>query len=490
VVALRRIGAAAAIALLVVACNVFRSTSACEADTDCERGTPCAAAGGYCRTGAPLAIGVLLPVTGNQSARTPLRLQGLRFGQWLVDREPQRILGRGLAFVVEDTLSSEEQTGPAAQRLVAKNVLAVIGPASSAEVLEAQKVTFPHRLLHVAPSAGASEVGDAQAGGLGDRFLFQLSSEISYAMNSVPLFLTTPTRPAAFDACYDGVALVVTDDTTGKSYEDAFRTILPRNCLALTTVVTVPREKKGEYAAEVQALSSASRAGTKTRCIFMSVRPDVGGEMLRELKAYEASRSIAPYTAFMASSLLHSQAFVDEAKSLVAGEPSHAEGFYGVDADGAPPRVEFRDLQALWQEYLATHPDEVDDPDFGERAYWAESMVLLALAIELAGTADDPAALRDALVQVAQPGRDDLAVGPRELAAAVTRIRTIRAGGGRASLDYRGGMANYTFDDRGFTSIPRAVWRVRNGVVEQFVGFDEERMIAAATSMPGPACAR
>src|SRR5205085_497383 len=123
------------------------------------------------------------------------------------------------------------------------------------------------------------------------------------------------------------------------------------------------------------------------------------GELLRTLKSREQRSTDPPYSAFLGSSLLDAPAFFDEAKSAIAGQPSLAEGFFGVDGDPAPERATARDLVDLYERYKAAHPDiAADAPLTIDRGIWAEAVILLSLAIEQAGGAGDPAALRDSLI--------------------------------------------------------------------------------------------
>jgi ABC-type branched-subunit amino acid transport system substrate-binding protein len=479
-------------AVAAAGCYALRSTSTCEVDQDCERGTICSEEGSYCRAGGPIRIGLLLPSTGNQSARAPERLLGLRFGQWIVERDPdRRPLGRGLELVIDDTLSTPDEAGRAAARLVRKNIVALIGPGASAEVIEAQRVSFAERILHIAPTAGAAAVGEAQ-GPLAERYLFSFSSEISDVVRAFALFLGRAERPAAYDACYDGLAAVVSDDVTGASYEKALLDLMPNNCVPITRTVRTPAGKKADYTAEVDALLAANNGAKKTRCVFLSTRADVAGELLRTLKSRERTSTEPPYSAFFGSSLLNDPSFFDEAKSPVAGEPSLAEGFFGVDSDPASERATARDMYELFEQYKVAHPEVPSDTTLVDRdiSGWAEAIILVALAIELAGTASDAPALRDALLDVAQPGDGDLLIGPKQMDVAFARIRAARREGRRAQLDYRGAESNYDFNARGFVRRPTQVWRAMNGSIQQRWAPFAEDQLSNADRTPGAACSR
>src|SRR5262249_9589660 len=146
------------------------------------------------------------------------RRAALEFGRWIIERDPARkVLGRGLDFKVEDTLGTVSEVPPAATRLLDRNVAALIGPGPSGEVLESQKLTFPRQLLHLAPSGGAPSLGAAQPQDLHQRFLFQMVIGVPSFVPTVSLFLASPQRPPNYDTCFDGMTIVVSDDTLGLS---------------------------------------------------------------------------------------------------------------------------------------------------------------------------------------------------------------------------------------------------------------------------------
>jgi ABC-type branched-subunit amino acid transport system substrate-binding protein len=475
-------------------CNALRSVDECKVDLDCPRGTVCAADRGYCRTGGPITIGYLAGVTGPQASITQERRDAIEFGRWVVERDPAlKVLGRGLDIHVEDTLGTLAEVPAATTRLLDHNIAALIGPGPSAEVLEAQKETFARRMLHLAPSGAAPSLGDAQPADPHARFLFQMVIGVPEFVPTIPLFLasTSPERPSTFDACFDGMAIVVSDDTLGNSLENALAESLGRNCVPVTQSLAVPATKKASYAEEIDALVGAERGGKPTRCLFLGLPTDVAGELLRALKAREESTSREPYSAFIGGGTLNAPSFFEDAKSASAGEPSLAEGFYGVDADGNPDRAELRDLEELWREYLSTQSVLPQDTPLGaNRVSYAEAVIVLALAIELAGTVDDPVLLRDAFVDVTGPGEGDRILGPKDVAAAFALIRAARKDGRRAAIDYRGSYSNLDFDSRGFVRTGTMAWRARNGRIERVLPFSEEEVAAAAGANPGPACAR
>jgi hypothetical protein len=487
--------AAALIWSWMAGCNALRDTKECSVALDCPRGTACAVDTGYCRTGGPITIGYLAAATGSQAGVTEERRVALDFGRWIVESDPARkVLGRGLAFRFEDTLGSLPEIPAAATRLFDANIAALIGPGPSSEVLEAQKLTFPRRMLHLAPSAAAPALGDAQPQDLHQRFLFQMVGAVESVAPTLPLFLGAAERPASYDACFDGMAIIVNDDALGLALKKSLEDGLSHNCVPVTQSLTVPATKKESYATEIDALTSPPKNGKPTRCLFLGVGTDVAGDILRALKERERSSSRPAYSAFLGGGTLNAPSFIDDAKSPVAGEASYAEGFYGIDGDGNPDRAELRDFEALWDQYLPTQTKVPPDTKLGSnRGPYAEAVIILALAIELAGTVEDPVALRNALIDVTNPDPGDTIVGPKDMAAAFALIRAARKDGRRAGINYQASYSNLDFDNRGFVGTSTMVWRAKDGKVEPVglpLKFREEQVAAAQKADPGPACAR
>jgi hypothetical protein len=479
-----------AFALALGACNAFRSTDECSVATDCPRGSRCAEGGGYCRTSGPIQLGAVLPLSGSQQGRGATRLDGLRFGAWLVDRDPaHKILGRGLELHARDTASAAENVKRLTTELIGMNVAVFFGPMNSPEVLDAQTLTRPKQILHIGPGVGAATLGEAQ-GSLPGRFLFQLSTDIrNGTIRGLPLFFIDAKRPANYASCLDGIALVVNEDATGLNYESALSDLFPNNCIPVTAKVRVPRDKKASYDDELKTLLDAkNEAGEPTQCLFFSIFPPVVGEIMRGLAA-KKQPSRPAYDAFLGSSVVHDPNIFDEAKSGVAGAPSLAENMHGVDFDPNPPRAGYRDLEALWEEYVQTRPDLEGRPMIADHANWAEATITAGLALELAGRADDPVALRDAYLSLMQPGPSDVVFGPKEIGATISRIRDARKDGRQVELDYRGAISDFDFDDRGFVDTHTYVYRAKSGQFERVVGYSPDELKRSWES-PGPACKR
>ena len=87
-----------------------------------------------------------------------------------------------------------------------------------------------------------------------------------------------------------------------------------------------------------------------------------------------------------------------------------------------------------------------------------DSVILLALAVEKAGSLDDRVAIRDALYSISAPPGE--AYGPGQLAEALDAVRNGR------DIDYTGAAGSFDIDDRGDTALEVIMFKVLgNGFV-------------------------
>ena len=125
------------------------------------------------------------------------------------------------------------------------------------------------------------------------------------------------------------------------------------------------------------------------------------------------------------------------------------EGLHGT-APGTPESNASRTFQALFEDRYGQLPT---DPFIGETF---DAVVLLALAMEKAGSADG-AAIRDSLRLVANaPGKK---VGPTDLAQALELIRDGK------EIDYEGVAGSHEFDDNGDVLNTIEIWKIENGEI-------------------------
>lgn len=445
------------------ACNSLRDLDECSTNRDCERGTRCEVARGYCESGRPIRIGAVLPLSGTLrfSAVGVAAKEGLDLALAYLNAGDPLVLGRGIELVIEDDQSDIATARAKVESLIDEGVVAVIGPLTSSQVLEAQAPTARVEMLHVAPLAGArdlAEVGQA----LDQRFLFQLTTTIGDGspLGLVKYLRDQQARSPAFPKCKNTV-VIHNDDAAGVDYATTFRERFQSNGMCVRRSVPVPLARKNDYGGEVDALFAAG-----PDCVIVSVLPDVAGSILDEIER----RGTTPAWLWAGTSLIHTQQFLDATKITDGSTPRwRADGFIGSDVDFTPNRIQYRELiaatngarRARGQKPIAEYPSS--------SLNFVDALFLVALALEKAGGTADGRLLRDAFLSVAQADRGDASFSPGQIHDA---IRAIRRG---EKVDYSGASSDIELTTGGFAaSTPIAIWRVEGGkFVEDVVEYDD-----------------
>ena len=445
-------------------CHAFASLDDCEVHTDCARGLQCNASN-FCER-APLRIGLIAAETGD--------LKFVNFGT--AARAAAAFFERSLKkefegrFAVEsvDDFSKADGSVTAARTLLTANVFGIVGPITSSQTSAVQELTFPARLLQIAPFAGARVLGSLQPGGARKRYLYQLTTTIDRgAAPAIVRYAYADGDGDVIARCAGGAAAIVySDDTTGQAYNVALTAELASRNVA-PTVVKVPTARQPSY-----ENVRAELRGAGASCVFVALQPELGGALIAE------STQAAEGFQFLTVSLLHDQAFLDAAGTVDG--VSLADGVIGADIDGRPPTPEYEQLQRDYKAALQTGPRSAALSPLDENgqlpnlfASHFDAFALLALArLRAEALADNgvpsPSALRNALLDVAMAEPGDETVVP------ATLYDAMRAASAGRAIDYKGASGALEFDDEGFVKSPTLVWRVDEGkFVNDVLRYDE-----------------
>jgi ABC-type branched-subunit amino acid transport system substrate-binding protein len=140
--------------------------------------------------------------------------------------------------------------------------------------------------------------------------------------------------------------------------------------------------------------------------------------------------------------------------------PTSAEGVYGTDIDSNPSTTQFNDFKNI---FTARYPLPAGTTTLpGNAANQYDAAIVLALAIQQAGTATDTTKIRDALFAVTNPSNSSY--GPGQLREAFAAIVSGKA------IDYEGASGAMNFDDYGNVVADFIIWKVQDG---QFVTVEK-----------------
>ena len=374
-----------------------------------------------------IAIGVLSSFSGTSAANGPTVRNGV---QLAVDRlnAAGGVIGRRLELAVGDDRSDRGAAAAVAQDLIARNVVAIVGPNSSSIARETLLgAAVAKGVVVISPAATSPSLTDPSQTDAGGWFF-----------RTVPHdgFQGRVLARKAEAAGHARLAVIHVDSTYGQGLAGSLKAAFEGAGGRTATLVAYPET----------ATPQASYADVITKAL--DARPDaivlVGypGEASVMIDEWRLSGRDAAMKWYFADGLQR-RSFVEnvaDARSL--------EGQLGTAPATSP---------TFTADYKAAYGEE---PSFAAAAAYDATM-LVGLAIE-AGTSADRTQIRDHLRAVSAGGE---AVGPADAAAALAAIRAgkdvdYEGYAGRVDLDAHGDVATAAYE----------IWTVRD---RQIVGTGE-----------------
>ena len=376
----------------------------------------------------PARIGTLLDATGDLATYGPPIQTAVDLAVQLVNAAGG-VNGAPLQVVHRDSGTSEQIATDAASALVnVDGIGGIVGSLSSGVTLAvARSQTIPGQAVMISPASTSPAISVLDD----NDFLFRTT--VSDALQGVVA------AQLAHQLEYDNVATLYINNPYGEG--------LTRNFAdAMKDLGRTVSEQVAIEGGQASYLSELRRAAGSGATVLMAIAyPETAGVFLREA---------------IESGLFEQFLFVDGTKSQDMFDNFDAtafEGAYGT-APGAPSAnpntLTFKNL------YASMTDGNPESPFISEGF---DAAVLLALAIELADSADGPA-IKAALRQVANP--PGTKVGPGDIARALELIRSGQ------DIDYEGAAGSQDFDEQGDVLNTIEIWQVVGGSItstNQFV---------------------
>lgn len=410
-------------------------------------------------SGEPIVIGVSDSLTGGlKGIGNPLQ-NSIRVAEQYLN-SLGGVLGRKLKFVIADDTSDE---GAIAQQtvksLLSQGAIAMIGPNGSGQVAAVQDILFKQHVLQISATATSPDLSKLQP--QHDRYFFRTVPPDELQGKAVVRFAVLGPSAIGVDAggaaACKRMALFYYTNTYGKAMADVIKANFPTKSGGGTIVadVMVATDVRSDYATEVMTIVNA-----KPDCLATIIYDDVGDVFMANLKTAIATPPAGWNPAFfvIGTDGVYTDDYLVNGRQNRADpmSPTVVEGVYGTNPDTNPPTAQYNDFKNL---YVAEYPlaAGVDDID-PYTANQFDAAVLVALAIEQAGTTTDPVKLRDALYLISR--KENRAYGPRDLLSA---LEAIRRGG---PIHYTGASGDLDIDDSGNVLAGYIVWHVKNGKFE------------------------
>lgn len=408
----------------------------------------------------PIVIGVSLGLTKDLDTFAASLRDSVRAAEGEINAAGG-LLGRPVVFDIQDDRSDEgEFVKSVANDFVRKNVAAVIGPLGSQQVKASNGIYAQAQILQISPSATSTDLATLPE--QGDRFLFRTTPDDAFQGAAVMLFAAKTPRqlgdagaPPAGDggvpATCNKMAIVNIDNAYGNSMADVIVEHWPKLAPAGREIVerrVLPTDVAPSYATEAAAIIAKG-----PECLVLISYEDTAAQFVRDFTSdpgYKPLESAGFF--FIGTDGVFTPGFLEATHVDPSDDtsPNVAEkNMFGTNPDTQPVTPEYNQFRTIYSSYFPLRPG-ADAPPFTANTF--DAAVLIAFAIQKAGTATDRVALRDALREVAAPpGRP---FTPNQIAEALIELRN----GG--TIDYKGASGNVDFQDNGNVNAGFIIWEV------------------------------
>jgi branched-chain amino acid transport system substrate-binding protein len=401
----------------------------------------------------PILVGVSLGLSKGLAAfARPLR-DAIRVAEGEINAAGG-VLGRRVVFDVQDDESDEDRgiVDRIANDFVARGAVAVIGPLGSQQVVKTQAIYAKGNVIQITPSATSTDLTTLQPSG--DRWLFRTTPADDFQGAAVLLLARRTPRGLGDGGApqVDGgppstcsqLALVHVDNAYGKSMADVIAQNFPKGGGTLTIRKALSVKLVGSYADVASEIIKQ-----KPECLALIAYDDVGAPFVRDFKADPGYAALATKGFFfIGTDGIYTDGFLVGGRQNEADptSPNSSEGFFGTAPDTQPGTKEYNEFRALFSSRVPLGTKEA--PSFAANSF--DAAVLLALAIQRAGTVDDRNAVRRALVEVATPpGRP---YTPAQLGEALLAAKQ------GDDLDYKGASGAVDLEPNGNVKSGFLVW--------------------------------
>ncbi len=369
--------------------------------------------------GPALKIGLLSTYTGALAEFGPVTETAVRLAVAHVNAAGG-VWGRDVEIVTGDTAAEPNTAVEEARRLIEiEGVHAIVGPLTSGSTIQvSDAVSAASNVPIISPSATSPQLSLLQDNG------FTFRSTVSDAAQGPVL------AQLAVDEGYSRLGILYINDAYGQGLHDAF---LDAYGGWTSGVGFDPRQ--ASYLAELRA---AADGGSQALVVISF--PVQAQIIIRE----------AVENGFFDRFL-----FVDGTKSqdLVDAFPDVLDGATGTAPAGGPASA----ATAAWEEGYIAEYGELSPLPFVRESY--DAAVAIALAAERAGSPDG-AAIRDALIEIGNPGGARFDAHPEGVAEALEAVR------GGSDIDFEGAATTLNWNEDGdVTTGYIGIWQYSDGAI-------------------------
>lgn len=404
----------------------------------------------------PIVIGVSLGLTKDlDTFAAPLR-DAVRAAEGEINAAGG-LLGRPVQFdVVDDRSSEDDFVKSVANDFVKKRVAAVIGPIGSQQVKLTHDIYKGAQIIQLTPSATSTDLTNLQPEN--DRWLYRTTPDDGFQGAAVILFAQktprglgdggAPSGDGGVPSTCNKLAIVNIDNAYGNAMAGVIADNFPKRGPGRQIVIrkVLPTDVAPSYTAEVDQIIKLG-----PECMVIISYEQTAAQLVIDMKknpGYPALEAKGFF--FIGTDGVFTPGFLNRTLDNPSDDTSASaaeKGVYGTNPDTQPLTPEYQQFRTIYASYFPLRAG-VDAPPFTANTF--DAAVLIAFAIQKAGTVDDRVKLRDALRDVARPtGRP---FSPSQLGEALVELRN----GG--DVDYKGASGPVDFQDNGNVNAGFIIW--------------------------------
>ncbi len=375
----------------------------------------------------PIVVGVIVSLSGPLGSVGDHLAKSAQLAAREINAAGGLLGGRQVELVVVDDRTDPAQAARVAQELLDQGAVAIIGSLSSSATEEVQAITVAQQIPQISCCSTSQNLTTIQPAD--DRYLFRTApSDTEQARVLADV--------AVGQAC-QRVAILHINDSYGEPFAQGISQELSGEATVDVVEVVPFVGGRSNYDTEVSAVATAN-----PDCVVLVAFPDDGGEILRTWNNLTSPPDVT---------WIGTDGLKDPGFPTAAGDPSFVEGVIGTAPIVEP---DTRSANAFAASYEVTFGERPGI--FGGNQY--DAVILLALAIQKAGTTDGTA-VRDALYQVANRDAGEPTMISGQMAQALGALEEPEG-----DIDYEGASGSVDLDPSGDVTSDYEIWSYTGGM--------------------------
>jgi ABC-type branched-subunit amino acid transport system substrate-binding protein len=409
--------------------------------------------GGQNPAGPPIVIGASIGLTGVLDGQVRALKGGLATAEAQINAIGG-ILNRQVSFQIEDDASQPTVATQVMKTLLSDKVFGVVGPGLSSEVQAVYPLISKAQTVEISATATSILLTSGYSANQG-WFFRTVPGDDEQGKAVAQFALRGPKGKDASSGQCTKMAILYDMDSYGQPMDAIIEPYFKHNGgqIVMSQGISPEATGVGSYMPEANEIVSK-----RPDCMAMVVIGPVGDQLVQAVTMATSMDKSHDWSNFfiIGTDGCYTPLFISDGR-VNPSDPkstSFVQGVYGTTADTNPPdRQAYNDLKTLYQAEVGYASGMTDLDPYTSSEY--DAAILLALAIQAAGTTDGPA-VQKAMFKVSSKGSNAMAYGPAQVPDAIEALKRGEA------INYDGAAGDEDFDAFGNVVGDFIVWQVQD----------------------------